>query len=294
MNFTDPAQGKSSLKPFVKWAGGKRQLLPEIRKYLPQDISNRCYFEPFAGAGALLFDLKPNKGVINDLNSELILTYRVIKAHVGELIEALKIHQKQHNKEYYYEVRALDRPSIDRSRVHFSDIAKAARLIYLNKTCYNGLYRVNSSGFFNVPLGRHKNLAICEEALLRAVSEYLNRADITILNTDFEEAVCKSDGNSFVYFDPPYHTVKTGFQAYQAQGFDESEQIRLRDVFLSLTERGIPCMLSNADTPFIRDLYHSRDFRIISISTRRAINSDQTGRGNVKEVLVMNWGESGS
>ena len=189
---------KIILKPFVKWAGGKRQLLPEIRKYLPQDITHRHYFEPFIGAGALLFDLVPIKATINDLNSELILTYRVIKDHVDELIAALKTHRDLHSKEHYYEIRSLDKND--------SDIATAARFIYLNKTCYNGLYRVNSSGCFNVPLGRHKKLLICEEELLHAVSAYLNSADIEILNSDFEEALAKADENSFVYFDPPYHS----------------------------------------------------------------------------------------
>jgi DNA adenine methylase len=274
-------------KPFVKWAGGKRQLLPEIRKILPPNISSRVYFEPFVGAGALLFDLGPQKAVINDSNAELMLTYRVLRDNVEGLIAALNVHRKQYSSEYYYEVRSHDRERDYKLR---PDVEKAARLIFLNKTCYNGLYRVNSKGYFNVPLGRHKNLNICEEALLRAVSLYLNSANVTILNTDFEEAVKAADSKSFVYFDPPYHSsTKNAFSAYQAGGFGEDEQIRLRNLFVSLTERKIPCLLSNADTPFIRDLYQNKAFRILTVSARRAINSDKQGRGRVNEVLVTNW-----
>jgi DNA adenine methylase len=277
---------KTSIKPFVKWAGGKRQLLPEIRKHLPPDIDDRVYFEPFVGAGALLFDLMPQKAVVNDFNTDLILAYRVIKDHVEELIKTLNHHRQQHCSEYYYEIRARDR---EKDFGVSADIEKAARLIYLNKTCYNGLYRVNSKGIFNVPLGKHKKLNICEEPLFRAINAYLNSADIRILNTDFEQAVSKADNNSFVYFDPPYHSSeKNGFKAYQAKGFDENEQIRLRDVFLGLTERGIPCLLSNADTGMIRDLYSNNVFSIVSVRARRAINSDQNGRGKVDEVLVRN------
>ncbi|MDR0313954.1 MAG: DNA adenine methylase [Treponema sp.] len=273
--------------PFVKWAGGKRQLLPEIRKLLPPDLSSRIYFEPFVGAGALLFDLEPHKAVINDSNKELMLAYRAIRDNVEELIAALKVHRELYSKEYYYEVRSQDR---EKNYDLKPDVEKAARLIFLNKTCYNGLFRVNSKGYFNVPMGRHKSLNICEEALLRAVSRYLNSADLTILNTDFEEAVTTADSNSFVYFDPPYHSsAKNAFSEYQAGGFGENEQIRLRNVFLTLTERRVPCLLSNADTPFIRDLYQNKAFRILTVSARRSINSDQQGRGKVNEVLITSY-----
>jgi len=286
---------KTALKPFVKWAGGKRQVLAEIQKYLPEDIESRVYVEPFVGAGALLFKLQPQKVVINDSNKDLILCYRQIRDHVNPLIEVLKNHREQHSKEYYLRIREQDR---EKSYHTSSDIEKAGRLIYLNKTCYNGLYRVNSQGFFNVPFGRYKNPPICEESLLTLISGYLNSADITILNTDFEEAVNMTgfDGinrNSFVYFDPPYHSSeKTGFKSYQAGGFDEGEQIRLRDLFFNLTERGIPCLLSNADTPFIRDLYSDNAFQLATITARRPINSDHSRRGRVNEVLIKNWGGS--
>lgn len=272
---------QSSLKPFVKWAGGKRQLLPDIRALLPADIAERAYYEPFVGAGALFFDLLPRRAVINDLNADLILAYQVIRSHVEELIELLKIHADRHCREYYYEVRAAP--------LDVESSARAARLIYLNKTCYNGLFRVNSRGDFNVPFGRQKNPAICEEALLREMSGYFNSANITMLNTDFEKAVSGADKNSFVYFDPPYHSLAAaGFKNYQARGFDEKDQVRLRDVFLALLERGIPCLLSNADTPFIRNLYAGTRFRVVTVNARRAINSNENGRGRVTEVLITN------
>ena len=271
------------LKPFVKWAGGKRQLLSEIQKLLPSDIDNRVYYEPFVGAGALFFNLAPHIAVINDSNSELMQCYTVIRNNAGDLITALREHEALYSTEYYYKMRALKTENLN-------DIEKAARFIFLNKTCYNGLYRVNSKGVFNVPVGRHKTHNICEESLLRSVSDYLNTAEVSIINTDFAEAVLKADRNSYVYFDPPYHkTVNTGFTSYQARGFDESEQIRLRDVFLSLSERGIPCLLSNADTAFIRDLYRNDAFLITSVTARRAINSDHGGRGKVSEVLIQNY-----
>ncbi|MDR2258408.1 MAG: DNA adenine methylase [Treponema sp.] len=278
----------SLVKPCVKWAGGKRQLLPEIRKYLPVSTRGITYYEPFVGGGAVFFDLRPRRAVINDGNAELMLSYRVIRDHVEELIQVLRAHQGENSREYYYQIRDMDRnPAVfDR----FSDVEKAARLIFLNKTCYNGLYRVNSRGFFNVPRGRQKNPAICEEAVLRAVHEYLAASDIAIQDGDFEGAVKTAAEHSFVYFDPPYHSPgKINFTAYQAGGFDDSEQLRLRDVFLSLTKRGVPCLLSNADTPFIRALYGDKRLEIITVAARRAINSNAGGRSNISEVLIKNW-----
>jgi DNA adenine methylase len=186
-------------------------------------------------------------------------------------------------------MRNLDRDNAAFERL--SDIEKAARLIFLNKTCFNGLYRVNSKGLFNVPFGRYKNPAICEEALLRGISTYLNAHEITILNSDFEMAVAGAGEDSFVYFDPPYHKLgKTNFTAYQAEGFGEGEQRRLRDLMVSLTGRGAKCLLSNSDTGFIRELYAQDLFEIISVQARRAINADSAGRGLVGEVLIRNWG----
>jgi DNA adenine methylase len=276
------------VKPFLKWAGGKRQLLPEIRKYLPPDPRNITYYEPFAGAGAVLFDLRPPRAVINDRNAELMMSYRMVRENVEALISVLKIHAEKNSREYYYAVRGLDRDPLAFGRL--TDTEKAARLIFLNKTCYNGLYRVNSQGFFNVPYGRYKNPAVCEEPVLRAVHEYLSSGGIEIKSGDFEEAVQTAGEGSFVYFDPPYHrSGEKNFTAYQAGGFDDVEQTRLRDVFFSLTKRGVPCLLSNADTPFIRGLYEDDRVEILTRPAKRAINSQASGRGAVSEVLIKNW-----
>jgi DNA adenine methylase len=278
------------IKPYLKWAGGKRQLLPEIMKYLPENINNYTYYEPFVGAGAVFFELQPKKAVINDSNGQLILTYNIIKENVEDLILLLRKYQKNNNKEYFYKIRNMDR---DQAKFNtLTDIEKAARLIFLNKTCFNGLYRVNSRGLFNVPYGRYKNPAICEDILLRQINGYLNTNDINILNNDFEHAVSTVNKKSFIYFDPPYHSPdKTNFTGYQANGFDEKEQERLCNVIKKITKRGIKCLLSNSDTEYIRTLYNQDIFDIISVQAKRIINSDSAGRGAVNEVLIKNWKE---
>jgi DNA adenine methylase len=276
------------IKPYLKWAGGKRQILPVIRKQLPADIGRRLYYEPFAGAGAVFFDLLPTKAVINDFNTQLIISYRAIKNNVEDLVRLLKEHERKNARDYYYQKRNLDKDAASFDRL--TETEKAARFIFLNKTCYNGLYRVNSKGFFNVPYGRYKNPLICEEPLLRRISAYLNANDvsITITNEDFEKAVSGADKNSFVYFDPPYHSLTgTGFTGYHADGFGEREQERLGNVFAEMTRRNVKCLLSNSDTEFIRNLY--RAYEIIPVQAKRAINSDSSGRGFVGEVLVRNY-----
>jgi DNA adenine methylase len=276
--------GSGPLRPFLKWAGGKRQLLPEIRKLLPKNIRDLTYYEPFLGAGALLFDLLPERGVINDHNADLMTCYRVLRERPGGLIARLKEHGENHNRDYYYRIR-------DAVPGEGDETERAARLIYLNKTCYNGLYRVNSRGLFNVPCGRYKKPAICEEGVLWAVHCYLRNQGLRIMTGDFAEAVREADRASFVYFDPPYHQPeKTSFTAYQAGGFGEAEQIRLRDTCLALTKRGVPCLLSNADTPFIREIYRDRSLEIFTVPAKRIINSRAAGRGAVREVLIKNYG----
>ena len=278
----------SPLRPFLKWAGGKRQLLTEIIKQLPESMDT--YYEPFAGAGAVFFALQPRKAIINDCNIQLMLTYNAIRENVEEVILALKNHERKNTEQYYYEIRNLDRDPAQFSVL--SKTEKAARIIYLNKTCYNGLYRVNAKDNFNVPYGKYKNPGICEEALLRRVSEYLNYNEVTIMNDDFEQAVSQADKDSFIYFDPPYHSPKkNNFTGYQPDGFDEKEQERLRNVLLKLTKRGVRCLLSNSDTAFIRELYNGDFFDIVSVQAIRAINSDSAGRGKVNEVLIKNWKE---
>jgi len=278
------AKNNPLIKPYLKWAGGKRQLLKDILKYLPKGINNYTYYEPFIGAGALFFELQPKKAIINDFNEQLILTYNVLKENVDELILLLKKYQQKNVEEYYYEIRNMDRNSEIFNKL--SNIEKAARLIFLNKTCFNGLYRVNSQGLFNVPYGKYKNPAICEEIVLHQNSNYLNSNEICITNKDFEQAVSSAGKKSFIYFDPPYHSPdKTNFTGYQANGFDDNEQERLRNVMIKLTNRGVKCLLSNSDTEFIRELYNYELFEIISVQAKRAINSDSAGRGTVNEVL---------
>ena len=262
--------------------------MAEIIKYLPENINNYTYYEPFIGAGAVFFDLRPQRAVINDFNEQLIMSYNAIKENVEGLIELLQKHKENYNEEYYYEIRNMDR-NPDKFK-NLANIEKAARLIFLNKTCFNGLYRVNSRGHFNVPYGKYKNPAICEDIVLRQISNYLNSNNVEILTGDFESAVRNADKKSFVYFDPPYHSPdKTNFTGYQPDGFDEEQQERLRNVMIKLTNRGAKCLLSNSDTEFIRELYDYDFFEIIPVQAKRLINSDSAGRGNVKEVLIKNW-----
>lgn len=271
--------------PFLKWVGGKRQLLTEIREQLPKQISRYRYFEPFIGGGAVFFSLQPKHAIINDYNAELINAYRVIKEKPDALLEDLCKHVN--TPEYYYKLRNIDR-SIKSFR-RLSDIQRASRIIYLNKTCYNGLYRVNNAGEFNVPYGGYKNPNIINEPVIKAISKYLNKEDIQILNVDYAEALAEADKKSFVYLDPPYHPISQGsnFTGYIQGGWNEEEQIRLRDVCNGLTQRGIKFLLSNSDCPFIRDIYNG--YTIITVQAIRAINSDATKRGAVNEVLIKNY-----
>lgn len=276
------------VKPFLKWAGGKRQLLPEILKYLPKNISKATYYEPFLGGGALLFELQPKTAIVNDSNKELINCYQVIKDDVKELIEILKVHKAKNSKEYYDYLRGIDRLKEYRE---YSDIQKAARIIYLNKTCYNGLFRVNSKGHFNVPFGRYKNPNILDEAVLRGVNDYLNQKSVTFLNRDFAEAVKDAKKGDFVYFDPPYDPVSNtaSFTGYDVNGFNQNEQRRLKQVVDDLTEKGCHVMLSNSATDFIWDLYKDYQETIKTVSATRSINSNALKRGKINEVLVLNY-----
>lgn len=272
-------------RPILKWAGGKRQLLPVLRAHLPHDWASRRYYEPFLGAGALLFDLAPRRAVVNDANEQLILTYRTLKTDCEAVIAQLELHRARHCQEYFYQVRTMDRQP---DFAGLPDAVKAARLIYLNKTCFNGLYRVNAQGHFNVPFGRFTNPAICEAEALRAMSAYLRRNKITLYCGDFAAAVRGARRDSFVYFDPPYHSPgNANFTGYQADAFGEAQQVRLRDVFARLTRRGVPCLLSNSATEFIRGLY--ADYPMEVVPARRAINSKAAARGEVDEILIWNW-----
>lgn len=268
--------------PVVKWVGGKRQIIREILKYIPEFST---YYEPFLGGGAVLFALQPNQAVVNDQNEELINMYKVIRDNVEELIYHLSQHKNE--KEYFYRIRELDRNKKAYSKL--SNVERAARIIYLNKTCYNGLFRVNRAGQFNTPFGNYKNPKIVDEVTLKAVSRYLSNADVKILNCDFEEAVEDIKKGDFVYFDPPYDPVSdtASFTGYDKGGFGKSEQIRLKKVCDRLNARGIKFLLSNSATEFILDLY--KDYNITFVKARRAINSVPEKRGEIDEVLVMNY-----
>ncbi|NJK69905.1 MAG: DNA adenine methylase [Microcoleus sp. SU_5_3] len=277
------------VRPFLKWAGGKRQLLPEIVKYRPKLTSKNTYYEPFIGGGALLFELQPQKAVINDSNKELINCYQVVKESLDDLMEELKKDKYSNSETSYYDMRDLDRST--KKYANLSPVEKAARIIYLNKTCYNGLFRVNSQGQFNVPFGRYKNPNILDDAVLKAVSKYLTNNDIALLNQDFQEAVKTAKKGDFVYFDPPYDPISetASFTGYDVNGFNRDEQQRLKKVFDDLTERGCKVMLSNSCTDFIMDLYNDYHDKIKKVKAMRNINSNAFKRGMVEEVLVLNY-----
>ena len=275
-------------KPFVKWVGGKRQLLQQFRDmdlYPPDkfDPITATYFEPFIGGGAMFFDLLPKKAVLSDMNPELVVTYNVIKNDVEALIVKLKEHQKKNNKEYYLKIRALDVKKL-------SDVNIAARFIYLNRTCFNGLYRVNSSGGFNVPFGDQKNPLICDEVNLKKAHKAMKLTKI--LHQDYKKVLDKAKKGDFIYFDPPYYPVnKTSFISYTKDGFLEKQQEELKDTFLKLHKRGCYVMLSNSDTPFINDLYSGLDkkIKIHNVFAGRSINSNGAKRGKINEVVVINY-----
>ena len=273
------------VKPFVKWAGGKRQLVPTIlANHLPKNYNLQTYYEPFIGGGALLFSLQPKKAVINDSNAELINCYKTIKNSLDELIEDLKNHKN--NEYYYYDIRDWDREKNFKSK---TEVQRASRIIFLNKTCYNGLFRVNSQGQFNVPFGKYKNPNILDIAVLKAVNKYLNENQVRILNSDFQEAVKDAKRGDFIYLDPPYDPVSetASFTGYDVNGFNKQEQRRLKEVFDDLNSRGCHILLSNAYTEFIEDLY--KDYQHTKISAIRAINCNGKKRGKVDEILVKNY-----
>ena len=264
-------RGKTLPRPFLKWAGGKAQLLKELYKYIPKEFET--YYEPFVGAGALFFSLSPDKAVINDVNGDLINTYRVLSMNLKGVIELLQ--EYEYDQKFYYDIRS-------KNPLELSSIEAAARFIYLNRTCFNGVYRVNAKNEFNVPFGQYKNPIICDTQLLTLASKTLKNA--TLLSTDFEKCVEDAATGDFVYFDPPYVDSFTGDSK---NGFNDDEHVRLAKVFDRLTEDGVKCLLSNSDTPFTRELYN--DYTIISVRARRSINSNGKGRGKVGELLIKNF-----
>ena len=275
--------------PVLKWVGGKRQLLPEIKKYMPTISKNTTYYEPFVGGGAVLFDMQPNKAVINDVNHDLIDVYKVIKDNVEDLIAELKKEKYANTSEAFYKIRELDRKPNEFNKL--TGVQKAARILYLNKTCYNGLYRVNSVGEFNSPFGRYKNPNIINDVGLRAVSKYFNDSNITFLSGDFESALKGIKKGSVVYFDPPYAPISktSNFTGYNESGFGLDEQTRLRNLCDKLTDKGVHILLSNSDCEMIRTLYSDKSkYKIIQVKAKRTINSVASSRGEVSEVLITN------
>lgn len=275
------------MKPFLKWAGGKRQLLDVLLQYT-DNIGDGRYFEPFIGGGSLFFALQRENSVINDFNPEIVNAYNVIKDSPEELIKLLKKHAKKNSSEYFYKVRELDRKE---SFNDFSPVEKAARTIYLNRTCYNGLYRVNSKGFFNVPFGRYKNPLICDEENIREISEYFNSNSISIRNLDFEAAVADAKDGDYIYFDPPYdYEDGKGFVGYIKEGFDHESLLRLKRVCDELISRNCRVLISNNDTEFVRATFNDDNFQIVyetvPLQTKRSINSNGSGRNTGKEVLI--------
>lgn len=273
-------------KPFVKWVGGKRQLLTQFRRmnlYPPEkfDPIKNTYFEPFVGGGAVFFDLLPQNAVLSDMNKELVSTYNVIKNDVDALIKSLKKHK--HDKEYFLKIRAKNPEKL-------SDLEVASRFIFLNRTAFNGMYRVNSSGGFNVPFGKYENPMICDDVNLRRVSKALEK--VTIKHQDYKEVLKKAKKGDFIYFDPPYYPLSktASFTAYTKDAFMDKEQIELRDTFVELHKRGCFVMLSNSDAPFINKIYGEvKGARISKVQAGRAINSKASGRGKITEVLVTNY-----
>lgn len=272
------------LSPVVKWVGGKRQLLGDIVPLIPNIFST--YVEPFVGGGAVLFDIQPKKAIINDFNSELINIYKVIKDKPDELISALEKHECFNSEKYFYEIRALDR---NENYDELSDIEKAARIIYLNKTCYNGLFRVNQAGQFNSPYGKYKHPNIVNMPIILAMSKYFNANDIKIVNGDYRITLKNLKKGAFVYFDPPYMPISSSssFTGYTENGFDMRQQSELKKECDRLNAKKIKFLLSNSDHPFIRDLY--KDYEIITVKAKRSINSNANKRGEINEVLVRNY-----
>jgi len=274
----------AGIRPFLKWAGGKRRLVSKIREYVPEKYG--LYFEPFVGAGAVLFDLQPENALINDANDELINCYRVVKEDPENLISHAKRHPN--NKRHFYHLRSLDRNS---SFANLSELERASRILFLNKTCFNGLFRVNSRGQFNVPYSKYANPRVVDEAAIRAVSRYFHERQIELSCEDFEEALSGAGDGDFAYLDPPYDPVSdtSSFTGYNLPSFDRKEQKRLKRVCDELTRRGCKVLLSNSATHFIRDLYsNKRRYTLVEVTANRNINSVPTGRGKIKELLIYN------
>jgi len=271
---------KIECRPFLKWAGGKTQLLSALMKRMPASYNR--YLEPFLGGGALFFALQPKASYLADYNGDLINCFEVVRSDVDELIEELK--RYKYEREMYYAVRDLDRTA---EFAKLSAVKRAARFIYLNKTCFNGLYRVNSKGHFNVPFGAYKDPRILDAENLRACREALSSA--VLKQGSFEEIAEVADKGDFVYFDPPYAPVSdtADFTQYVTGGFDASSQELLLLTCLKLHQKGVQWMLSNSNAPLIQELY--RGFKVETVEAGRSINSKAEKRGPVLELIIRNY-----
>ena len=272
-------------KPFVKWAGGKRSIIDKLIKLSPDNYDT--YYEPFVGGGAMLFELAPTKAVINDYNIELMNVYNCIKDErkFNLMCKELNKHETNHSEEYYYEIRSLDK---DKKKFNkLADYKRAARTIYLNKACFNGLYRVNSKNEFNVPFGKKLKINTYDGINLGIVYSFLNLNDIKILSIDFETAVKDAKKGDFIYFDPPYDSDTSTFNSYTENGFGKEEQKRLSNVFKDLDKRGCYVMLSNYNTSLVKELY--KDYIFNYIEAQRNIGAKAKDRGIVEEVIITNY-----
>lgn len=272
------------VKPILKWVGGKTQLLSELYSLLPNEkITTYC--EPFLGGGAMLFNIQPNIAYVNDSNTELINVYNTIKLYPEELI--LELNKYDNTSDFYYKIRSLDREP-DKF-MNLSSIQRAARFIYLNKTCFNGLYRENSKGQFNVPYGNYKNPNFINMIGIHNMSQYFNTANIHFTSCDFSQILNIIPSESFVYIDPPYDPISetSNFTNYTSKSFTKIDQVRLRDCCDNLTKRGIKFMLSNSDTNFIRYLYIN--YNITEVLARRNINCNGNKRNSIKELVIRNY-----
>ncbi len=264
------------IKPFLKWAGGKQQLIKDIAPYAPKKFNR--YFEPFVGGGAVFFHLNPGKAVLADVNEELINCYTVIRDNVEALLESLDHHEN--SSEYFYAMRATEPETL-------STIARASRFIYLNRTCFNGLYRVNKKGQFNVPFGKYKNPNFKQTDRLMEAHAALQKVELVI--GDFKTVTKEPAKGDFIYLDPPYHPLDgyADFKRYDKNFFGEEDHIILAETFAELSRRGCYVMLSNSDTPFTRELY--KNWNVRTVFAKRLINCDATKRKGVNELIVTNY-----
>jgi len=277
-----------TVKPIMKWVGGKRELLPELRKNIPSsfDKETNTYYEPFIGGGALLFDILPHYGVINDSNEELVNLYKVVKNDVDSLIR--EVSSYPYDKDFYYSIRELDRR--EGFPDFLSDIKRAARTLYLNKTCFNGLYRVNKKGQFNTPFGKYSNPTICKEQDLKDVSYYFNDNDISIMSGDFAQCAKDAQEGDFVYLDPPYVPLSktSSFTSYTKEGFEDCDQRRIKSIIDDLSNNGVYVLMSNSSSPDVFDLYSS-DYNVETVKVARKVNSKAHKRNKIDEFLIKNY-----